>query len=74
MLEANCGIPAVPPGYVRVIASDNGIHDVPAANLHLALEIDCGLRTIPGPDADVLHLSTEDVLFLWSCGIDVEHV
>jgi len=64
-------LPRVPQHYVRIIASDNSVHDVPAGNLHLALEIDSGLRTIPGPDADVLHLSAEDVLFLWSCGTEV---
>jgi len=69
MLEANRGLPALPVNYVRVVASDSSVHDVPAGNVHLALEIDNGLRTIPGPDTNVLHLSAEDVVFLWSCKI-----
>jgi len=61
--------PPINEGYVRFVASDSSVHDVPEKWLSQAYTIDPDLRLIPGPDADVLVLTAEDRGFLWSCRI-----
>lgn len=62
--------PPINEGYVRFIASDSSVHDVPERWLSQAYTIDPDLRLVPGPDADVLVLTAEDRTFLWSCRIE----
>ena len=61
--------PLTTPDCVRIITSDEAVHDLPEKNLNLAYEIDPELRTIPGPDFNVLVLTREDRFFLWDTGI-----
>ena len=64
--------PTVNQGYVRFVASDSTVHDVPEKWLSMAYAIDPSLRLIPGPDANVLVLTAEDRAFLWGCRIKDE--
>lgn len=50
---------AVPDGFVRVLASDGGIHDVPAINFKFALRVDPRLTVLP---ANPLKMLTD---LLW---------
>jgi hypothetical protein len=62
-------MPPVGAGCVRVITSDNQVHDIVARLMPEALEIDPDLRTIPGPNPNMLVLTAEDVVWLWTCGV-----
>jgi hypothetical protein len=62
--------PPVGEGFVRFIACNETVHDVPEEWLAQAYTIDPELRLIPGPDANVLILTAEDRAFLWCCGIE----
>ena len=63
-------LPPVSAGSIRFVASDGSVHSVPERWLSMAYDIDPGLRTIPGPDPDILILTGEDRLFLWECQIE----
>ncbi len=58
--------------YVRIAASDGILWDIPAANVHLALERDPGARTLPPDDHSVLPLTPEDRVMLWQMGVASE--
>ncbi len=62
-------LPAVGEGFVRFVACNETVHDVPEEWLAQAYTIDPELRLIPGPDENVLILTAEDRAFLWCCGI-----
>ena len=63
-------LPPVGHGYVRFLATDSSVHDVPEKWLSQAYAIDPELRLIPGPDENELVLTAEDRALLWGCGIE----
>jgi hypothetical protein len=40
------GLPPIPDGHHRVLASDGSIHDIPAKNIELAVQIDPQLKVL----------------------------
>lgn len=63
--------PSTHGNYVRFVASNNSIHDVPEHYLSAAIEIDPDLRLIPSPDFNELVLTAEDEYFLAACKIAI---
>jgi hypothetical protein len=56
--------PPINEGYVRFIASDSSVHDVPERWLSQAYTIDPDLRLVPGPDADVASAASNLLLIV----------
>ena len=60
-LEDCLSLPDVPDGYVRVLASDGGIHDIPIINFKFALKIDPKLAVLPkNPIPSLIHALWRD--------------